>query len=69
MMGHSKEIVSINVYGDNRNIIADGVPEIEAYIVEVLPNEDDKEVFNNELLEVVPDLAYYLHDDVNPDKR
>lgn len=28
LMGHAKEIITMDVYADNRNIIADGVPEI-----------------------------------------
>lgn len=30
LMGHAKEIITMDTYGDNKNIIADGVPEIEA---------------------------------------
>ncbi len=31
-MGHEKELITVDVYGDNRGMIADGVPEMDAYI-------------------------------------
>ena len=37
-MGHTKELITMDVYADNRSIIADGVQEIEEYMKEVLPN-------------------------------
>lgn len=60
LMGHSKEIISINIYGDNRNIIADGVPEIEEYLKDVLPNPEAIKAFNKELLEIVINTEEYL---------
>jgi integrase len=62
LMGHSKEIITMDVYGDNRGIIADGVPEIEEYIDEVIPKSSDNETFKRELLEIVvdfPDIETY----------
>jgi len=35
-MGHAKEIVTIDVYGDNRQIIQDCVTEIESFIEEMM---------------------------------
>ena len=29
LMGHAREIITLDVYADNKGIIADGVPEIE----------------------------------------
>ena len=46
MMGHSKEIITMDVYGDNKGILLDGVPEIEEFIKELkLENEgsDDRD--------------------------
>lgn len=60
LMGHSKEIISINVYGDNRNIIADGVPELEEYIKDVLPNPEAIKAFKEELLEIGLNTEEYL---------
>ena len=60
LMGHAKEIITMDTYGDNRNIIADGVPEMEAYMKEVLPDLEAQERFRQELLEIVPDVSEYL---------
>ena len=63
-MGHAKEIITMDVYADNRGIIADGVPEIEAYMKEVLPNPEETEIFKKELLEIVVDVTEFLPDAV-----
>ena len=39
-MGHAKEIITMDVYGDKRGIIADCVDEIQPFIDEVLGNDD-----------------------------
>lgn len=60
LMGHAKELITMDVYADNREIIADGVPEIEAYMEMVLPNMEENELFKNELLEIVVDVTEFL---------
>lgn len=60
LMGHDKEIITMDVYADNRGIIADGVPEIEEYMKEVLPNPEETEIFKKELLEIVIDVTGFL---------
>ena len=60
LMGHAKELITMDVYADNREIIADGVPEIEAYMEMVLPNMEESELFKNELLEIVVDVTEFL---------
>lgn len=62
LMGHAKEIITINTYGDNTNIIADGVSEIEAYMKEVLPDSEEEKRFKQELLEIVLDVSEYFPD-------
>ena len=47
---------------DNRGIIADGVPEIEGYMKEELPNPEGIESFKKELLEIVVDVTEFLPD-------
>ena len=54
-MGHAKEIITMDVYGDNKNIIRDGVPEIEDFIEDVLPKQEEQEKFKESLLDVVLD--------------
>ena len=61
-MGHAKELITMDVYADNRGIIADGVPEIEEYMKEVLPNPEEIEIFKKELLEIVVDVTEFLPD-------
>lgn len=63
-MGHAKEFITLDVYGDNKNIIADGVPKIEAYMEEVLPKAEKTELFEKELLEIVPDVTGLLPETV-----
>lgn len=62
LMGYAKELITMDVYADNREIIADGVPEIEAYMEMVLPNMEENERFKNELLEIVVDATEFLPD-------
>ena len=60
LMGHSKEIIT-DVYGDNMEIIADGVPEIEEFMQEVLPDVQDEGV--NDQTDILPDIDRYLEQD------
>ena len=62
LMGHAKEIITMDTYGDNKNIIADGVPEIEAYMKEVLPDSEAEFRFKEELLEIVSDVFPFFSD-------
>ena len=39
-MGHAKEIVTIDVYGDTAEIIEDCLDEMQPFIDEVLPKEE-----------------------------
>ena len=49
----AKEIITIDVYGDNRGIIADGVPEISDFMDEVLPKQEHQEKFRESLWDLV----------------
>lgn len=40
MMGHAKEIITLDVYADNAQIIADGVAELQPFIDDVIPEEE-----------------------------
>ena len=59
-MGHAKEIITIDTYEDNKNIMADGIPEIEEYMNKVLPNPEQEQLFQQELLEIVVDVSEYI---------
>ncbi len=58
LMGHSREIVTVDVYGDNRKLIVDGVPELEAYIKEVIPKKHIRS--KQDLTDFVIDISGYL---------
>ena len=60
LMGHAKEIITMDVYGDNRGIIADCVDEIQPFIDEVLPTEDLDSELQTENIEVVVPADEYL---------
>ena len=60
LIGHAKEIITMDVYGDNRGIIADCVDEIQPFIDEVLPTEDEDSVIKTENIEVVISADDYL---------
>lgn len=60
LMGHAKEIITMDVYGDNKGIIEDCVPEIIDFMDEVMPEEVVDEKFKEELLEIVIDTTEYL---------
>ena len=56
-MGHSKEIITMDVYGDNKEIIAEGISELEEYIQEVLPDVQTDAVCD--LMDIFPDVDKY----------
>lgn len=60
LMGHAKEIITMDVYGDNKGIIADGVPEIVDFMEEVLPKQEQQEEFKESLLDIVIDTDRYI---------
>lgn len=53
LMGHAKELITMDVYGDNANIIPEEIPELSSYMDEVMPK---KESNNNDTWETVIDL-------------
>ena len=53
MMGHAKELITMDVYGDNRGIIADCVDEIQPFIDEVIPSQEIEEDLRTENIDIV----------------
>lgn len=43
-LGHAKEIITIDVYGDNKEIISGDIPELDSFIKDVLPVEANSEL-------------------------
>ena len=60
LMGHAKELITMDVYGDNRGILADCVDELQPFIEEVLPNEEQDNTFVTESIDVVINAKSYL---------
>ena len=52
-MGHAKELITMDVYGDNRGIIADCVDEIQPFIDEVMPTQEVGEELRTEDMDIV----------------
>ena len=57
-MGHSKEIITMDVYGDNKGIIVEGIPEIEEFMQDILPDVQTRR--ENDQTDVLPDIDKYL---------
>ncbi|MCD7885027.1 MAG: tyrosine-type recombinase/integrase [Lachnospiraceae bacterium] len=61
LMGHAKEIITMDVYGDNQNIIADCVGEMQSFVDEVMPGKGEQEnKEQQECDEIVIDIEEYL---------
>lgn len=39
LMGHAKELVTVDIYGDNSNIIPEEIPKLLAYMKDEMPLE------------------------------
>ncbi|MCD8326706.1 MAG: site-specific integrase [Lachnospiraceae bacterium] len=61
LMGHSKEIITMDVYGDNANIIPEEIPELEKYMSEVLPKSSGQDENGKEVLDTVIDIDDFLN--------
>ena len=60
LMGHAKELITIDVYGDNQNIIPEEIPELTSYIDDVLPKKTDEYSMELEVLDTVMEVEQYL---------
>lgn len=53
LMGHAKELITMDVYGDNKGIIADCVDELQPFIDEVMPDIETDGILVTEDIDVV----------------
>ena len=53
-----KEIITVDVYGDNREIIAEKIPELEEFIREVAPM--DGGMWGNDNTDIMPRIEEYV---------
>ena len=57
LMGHAEEIITIDVYGDNQEIITDCTAEIAEFVADVTPDTQ-----REDLLNIVVDVSAYIPD-------
>lgn len=62
MMGHAKEIITMDVYGDNVNIIPKDIPELRSYMEEVLPEREEADNTEDNIKDTMIDLDGLLPD-------
>lgn len=60
LMGHAKELITMDVYGDKRGIIADCVDELQPFIDEVMSDPDEDKMIATENLDVMISAEDYL---------
>lgn len=60
LMGHAKELITMDVYGDNANIIPEEIPELLAYMEEVMPDKADKSIGEKDVEDIVIDVAEFF---------
>lgn len=60
LLGHAKEIITLDTYTDKKELILDGVPELQAFIDDVIPNASREQLFKEELLDIVIDTTKYI---------
>ncbi|RKI37953.1 site-specific integrase [bacterium D16-51] len=64
LMGHAGELITIDVYGDNTNIIPEEIPELISYMDEVMPKKTlqgiDSETDGKGVLDTLIDMEEFL---------
>lgn len=58
ILGHSKEFITVDVYGDNHQLVDDCLEELEPFIAEVIPDKNNSD-FCDELL-IVERMEQYI---------
>ena len=62
LLGHAKEIISVDVYGDTKEIIEDCLDVLEPFIEEVVPKERKDQYYDySEVIEIDLILKEYFH--------
>ncbi|MDY2599905.1 MAG: site-specific integrase, partial [Lachnospiraceae bacterium] len=55
LLGHATEIITVDRYGDNKNMLPDDIPELLEFIEEVKPDKD-----TTNLADIEIDFSDYL---------
>mgnify|MGYP000588693679 CR=1 FL=1 len=62
LLGHAKEIISVDVYGDTQEIIEDCLDVLEPFIEEVIPKERKNQYYDySEVIEIDLILEEYFN--------
>ena len=60
LMGHAKELITVDVYGDNQNIIPEEIPELVSYMNDVMPKKRSGQDLKDVVLDTVIETENYL---------
>lgn len=60
LMGHAKELITVDVYGDNANIIPEEMPELLLYMRDVMPDRLSRRRIDSDISDIVVDVGMYL---------
>ncbi len=60
LMGHAKELITVDVYGDNQNIIPEEIPELISYMEDVMPKKKDKYIQRGQILDAGIEVDEYM---------
>ncbi len=69
LMGYTKEIITLDVYGDNKGLAGEEFPELLEYMEEVLPEKQEEEDKAMGLADVVIDVSEYYGEAAENDKK
>ena len=62
LMGHAKELITVDVYGDNQNIIPEEIPELVSYMNDVMPKKRSGQDLKDVVFDTVIETEKYLPD-------
>ena len=60
LMGHAKELITMDVYADNANIIPEEIPELLSYMEEVMPDKSGNGDSESNVQDIMIDMDAYL---------
>lgn len=60
LMGHAKELITMDVYGDNANIIPEDITELLSYMDEVMPDKSNEDDTEGDVQDIEIDIGGYL---------
>lgn len=60
LMEHAKELIIVDVHGDNQNIIPEEIPELLSYMEDVMPKKSDKPNQQDKILDADIAMKEYL---------